>query len=278
MGTKRGKRLFSIVAVSAAFACGSASTSEPVRTAGAKPLLVVLDAGHGGDDLGAHSRQGYAEKDLALVLAKLVGKSLVSLAKRRGVNVVVRYTRDADVFVSLADRVELANGMDADLFVSLHGNHSPSSRVRGFEVYYASDRGTDAAAEALARKENGSAPVLASASPVDAMLADLRKSKHLQDSAAFAEAIYRVVAVRMRGQKKRGVRQGPFKVLSGTEMPSVLIEVGYLSHEEESAQLDDAAYRSRLADAIARGILEFALPRYRDDADPNSPTGRPPAR
>jgi len=226
-----------------------------------KVVAVMLDAGHGGDDLGAQSESGYVEKDLALVLAKAVGKAIVPFAARRGISLAVRYTRESDSFVSLVDRVDLANGADVDLFVSIHGNHSPSKKVSGFEAYFASDRGTDAAAEALARKENGASAMLAGASPVNAMLAELRMSKHLQDSSEFAETVYRGVAGAMKHQKGRGVRQGPFKVISGTEMPAVLLEVGYLSNEKESEQLDKGAYRSRLADAIARGILEYVATR-----------------
>lgn len=275
MEAKRGRLLFHIITGALVF-CLGAPAAEP--SAKKRTFLVVLDAGHGGEDFGAHSRRGYVEKDLALALVKAIGKALAPLAERRNVDLAVRYTRENDTFISLGDRVELANGMDADLFVSIHGNHSSSKKVRGFEAYFASDRGTDAAAEALARKENGNVATLASASPVDAMLAELRASKHLQDSSEFAETVYRVVSIRMKRQKGRGVRQGPFRVISGTEMPAVLLEVGYLSHDEESADLDDAAYRSRLADAIARGILEFALPRYRDDVDPNLPSGRTPPR
>lgn len=270
-----GRLLFHFSTLFCAFA--AAATPSP-SVAKKPPFLLVLDAGHGGDDFGAHSKRGYVEKDLALVMAKLVAKALSPLAERRGLNLVIRFTRETDTFVSLGDRVDLANGIDADLFVSLHGNHSPSKKARGFEAYFASDRGTDAAADALARKENGLPAVLAAVSPVDAMLAELRAAKHLQDSSELAETVYRSVVIRLGRKKGHGVRQGPFKVISGTEMPAVLLEVGYLSHAAESADLDDAAYRTRLADAIARGILEFALPRYRDDADPNFPSRRPPPR
>ncbi len=238
---------------------GDAPKQEPVSKK--KSVALMIDAGHGGDDLGAQSVRGYVEKDLALVLAKAVGKTITALARRRNVPLRVLYTRETDSFVSLIDRVNLANGADVDLFVSIHGNHSPSKKVSGFEAYFASERGTDAAADALARKENGAPAMLADASPVDAMLRELQMSKHLQDSSEFAETVYRGVAGLMKRQKGRGVRQGPFKVISGTEMPAVLLEVGYLSNAKESEQLDDSAYRSRLADAIARGILEYVATR-----------------
>jgi N-acetylmuramoyl-L-alanine amidase len=229
-------------------------TPAPVRIVERTgPPPIVIDPGHGGDDMGAGSDSGLVEKQVTLAIARRVA----DLLQRRGYP--VRLTRSGDEARALTDRTALANRLEARVFVSLHANASTAPSVRGAETYYMSlDRSaSDAAAAATARTENRVAESNGSArSPIDMILWDLAQSDVLNQSASLALSVQQQLNAVLDLQD-RGVKQAPFVVLTGATMPSVLVEVGFLSHPEESRLLATAAHQQRLAEAIARGIEDF---------------------
>lgn len=224
---------------------------EPYR------LKVVVDPGHGGKDDGAVGRFGIREKQVSLNLAKKVKREIERTAKTQGYPIEVLLTRSEDVFIPLKERASKANAWSADLFVSIHLNSSPVSKARGFEVYFLSPEASDPETERLALKESeGQLPT--QKSDVLNILSDVRTTFHTNESAQFAEEMFSSISKKVLSNG-RGVRQGPFTVLHGTNMPAILVEVGYVTHPQESYFLTKEAYLKRLANAISSGIIEFGL-------------------
>jgi N-acetylmuramoyl-L-alanine amidase len=222
------------------------------------PFLVVIDAGHGGDQDGAVSPAGLKEKDLTLQLAQRLGVRL----RKQGVKVVL--TRVGDQDVPIANRPMIANAIRADLFVSIHLNSMATAdgreRTRGVETYFMSADASDARASAVAERENADrladAPGVDPADPVAAILSDLADASSLQGGSRLAYAIHdRLVAA--LAAEDHGVKQAPFYVLAGAQMPAVLLELGFLSHPAESAKLADRAYQEKAVEAIAEGIAAY---------------------
>lgn len=226
-------------------------------------LKILLDPGHGGEDLGAIGFGGLREKDVALRLSRMVRQELQTLGRRTNLSMEVRLTREDDTFVPLRERPEIANNWDADLFVSLHLNSSPSPRVRGFEVYFLNPKSSDAEASRVAKAENAVERAPAKAD-VWSILSDVKTNVHIAESSHFAEAIYTSMSQELLANK-HGVRQAPFAVLSGTSMPALLIEVGYLTHAGETENLRRGLYLKRIASAISSGILRFAQGRKKPE-------------
>ena len=223
------------------------------------PLLVVVDPGHGGPfpHDGAHGPRGLVEKTLVLQVAR----RLKAVLEDAGATVLL--TRDDDTDVSLADRARQANENGADLFISIHCNSmaTPHDRAmtRGAETYFLSPDPTDAEAKLLAEMENGgpgALPVAKTGDAVSGLLADLALGQARNDSAALAQALHRNL-IRRTGLQSRGVRQAPFLVLSGTKMPSALVEIGFISHPQEARLLAKEKHQQRVAEALAAGIEEF---------------------
>lgn len=220
-------------------------------------LRIFIDAGHGGNDLGAPGLYGLLEKRLVLRIVHLVKQELTSFSRASEFPVVIKMSRDGDYFVPLEERVRLANEWGADVFLSIHGNSSPVGRVQGFEVYFLNPRATDVEAANLARIENEgeNGPVK---TEVQTILSDLKLNLHVKQSCDFAEKVYDEMSSRLR-PSKRGVRQAPFRVLVGTAMPAVLIEVGYLTNEAEGKKLKNGLYLKRMANAISSGVIGFLM-------------------
>ncbi len=220
---------------------------------------VVLDPGHGGRDPGAIGPGGTAEKDITLAIAKRVRDHL-----RRSSDLAVVLTRETDVFVPLEARVALANAREADLFVSIHLNAAPSRAAAGTETYFLSAVASDEGARASAERENKSLELEErppGAPPTDLALifADLARSASLRESEAFAAALQeRFVqeATSVRGES-RGVKQAPFFVLVGAQMPAVLTEVGFISNPKQEQALRTERVQEEIAAAIARSILAY---------------------
>ena len=220
-------------------------------------LKVMLDPGHGGKDDGAAGRHGIREKQVSLLLAKKIKREVESIAKKQGYPLEVQLTRENDTFIPLKERVRMANNWGADMFVSIHLNSSPVPKARGFEVYFLSPEASDPETERLALKESeGQLP--SEKSDVLSILSDVRTTFHTNESAQFAEDMFTSISKRVLSNG-RGVRQGPFTVLHGTNMPAILVEVGYVTHPQESFLLTKEAYLKRLASAISSGIIEFGL-------------------
>ena len=223
-------------------------------------LVVVLDPGHGGKfpHDGAHGRAGLVEKDVSLAVAQKT-KELLEAA---GATVVL--TRENDDDVSLADRARVANEAGADLFLSIHCNSMEKREdrkvTRGVETYFLSPDPTDAEAKMLAELENGgpgAVPLPKAVSAVEGILNDLALGQARTDSAALARLVQNHV-IRGTWATSRGVRQAPFLVLSGTRMPSVLVEIGFISHPQEGRLLGKEKYQLKVATALASAVRDFA--------------------
>lgn len=215
------------------------------------PRPIVIDPGHGGDDMGARSGSGQVEKDVTLAIARRLARVLEARGHR------VRLTRDGDQNRALTDRTALANRLDAVAFVSLHANASTAASVAGAETYYMSlDKASDDAAAATADIENRAGSASADRTPLDLILWDLAQAEVLNESAAFALAVQQSLNDQLAG-RDRGVRQAPFVVLTGATMPAILVEVGFLSNSSEADRLAQPEHQQRVAEAIAAGIENF---------------------
>lgn len=226
----------------------------------AAPLpLVVIDPGHGGTNRGALGpASGRCEKELTLLLARQAASELTRI--KRGVR--VRLTRRRDRYLTLTQRVELANRWGATLFVSLHLNASRSRSQSGFETYVLSPAASDREAARLAHAENGKAPTRPGAPQGDiaAILGDLQQRAAHPRSLRLAQALQRALASARPGAENRGVRQAPFDVLLGLRMPAALVEAGFIDHPLEGLELVKPAVQTRIAQAIAQGIATFLTP------------------
>jgi N-acetylmuramoyl-L-alanine amidase len=220
---------------------------------------IVIDPGHGGKDKGAQGRGGLYEKEVTLGIA-LELKKLVE--ERAGMKVVL--TRTGDYFVPLKDRTAIANhakdGMPADLFISVHTNAHKSPKVGGFESFYISDS-IDPDAEATAALENAVVDFEAGAgntlpTPLTPILWDLQFTEFVSESSEFAAFAQKELAERLN-TRNRGVRQGQFIVLAGVAMPSILVEVGFISNRVEEAKLKTSDFRNKCAGALAAAVSEF---------------------
>lgn len=222
------------------------------------PFLVVLDPGHGGEQKGAVSPGGVKEKDLVLLIAQRTGAAL----RKRGIKVVL--TRTGDLSVPLANRAAIANAIQADLFLSIHLNSMPTAVARehtsGIETYFLSADATDEHANAVAAREN--ADRIAgeeAADPNDTVafiLSDLADADSLSASSRAAYLLHEKL-VGVLGAEDRRVKQAPFYVLAGARMPAVLLELGFISHEEDSALLVTRAYQDRIAEAVAEAVQTY---------------------
>jgi len=219
------------------------------------PRPIVIDPGHGGDDIGAQSPDGLTEKELTLAIARRLARTLESRGH------AVRLTRDGDQSRALTDRTALANRLEAPVFVSLHANASIFSSVSGAETYYMSlDGASDEAAAATADLENRAGGSAEERSPLDLILWDLAQAEVLNESAELALAVQGRLNARL-GSRDRGVKQAPFVVLTGATMPAILVEVGFLSNTSEAQKLIQPDYQQQLAEAVAAGIEDFLRPR-----------------
>jgi len=252
-GVRAGRRLARLSWILGALACVSLWAGE--LEARERVKVVVIDAGHGGDDFGAVGVTGTLEKDVAIAFSRILGKRL----ERAGLRVV--YTRTEDVFVSLAERTAIANITRADLFLSIHANSSPDSEVRGPETYFISLEASEGDGADVVMTENQvfkrEGVTIDSSDVVGAILGDLIRMDLLRVSSEVAAAIQRGLAD-LPGPS-RGVRQGKFIVLSGVNMPAVLIELGFLTNPSDEQKLNQESYRQRLAEAIVRAVRELRI-------------------
>lgn len=225
----------------------------PARPVIGKIRRIVVDAGHGGHDPGASGAGGTKEKDVVLEIALKLARHL-----REDLGLDVVLTRSTDVFLELQERTAIANQVGADLFVSVHANASLNRGASGIETYYLNLAKTEKAAQ-LAAKENGTS--LEKVSLLQAVLFDLMANYKLNDSALLAEevqkSLHRKVGGQYAGVKNLGVKQGPFYVLVGATMPSILVETAFLSNEKEEQHLTDPRYQEKTAEGIAEGIRNY---------------------
>jgi len=214
---------------------------------------IVIDPGHGGKDPGAIGIGGIAEKDIVLNVAK---KLALKLKKEMSVEVVL--TRNDDSFVDLKDRTAIANAEQADLFISLHVNASPNADARGLETYYL-DNTTDEAANRLAAREN--AVARGSVTDIQFILSDMIQNFKLEDSITLANRLHASVVSqvgRRYGEvRDLGVKKALFYVLVGARMPSVLVELFFVTHKSEGRALAKDGYQDAIAEALFDGIRKY---------------------
>jgi N-acetylmuramoyl-L-alanine amidase len=214
---------------------------------------IVVDPGHGGHDPGAIGHSGLQEKDVVLA----IGLKLRELLRDElGLDVVM--TRSTDVFIPLEERTAIANKVNADLFLSVHANAAANKNASGIETYYLNLAKTEKAAQ-LAAKENGTS--LEKVSVLQAILFDLMANYKLNDSAHLADEVQKALHKKARAlypdSKNLGVKQGPFYVLVGATMPSILVETAFLTNTQEEARLKDPAYRDLTAEGILDGVRAY---------------------
>lgn len=210
---------------------------------------IVIDAGHGGHDPGTMDKNGVREKDLVLDIARRARK----LLEKDGYEVIM--TRDRDVFIPLEERTAIANSRSADLFVSIHINAARNPRPRGTETYYL-NLATSPDAEEVAAREN--AVTTRRIGELESILKKVINNDKIMESRELADRIqssmssglYRSVS----DDRNRGVKTAPFYVLLGARIPSVLVEVAFLTNRKDATLLGDATFRQRAAESIAQGI------------------------
>lgn len=217
--------------------------------------VIVVDAGHGGKDFGARSRSGLHEKDINLKISKRL-KTI--LETRYNYRVVM--TRRNDTFIPLEDRGKIANGNNADLFVSVHANAAKRRSAHGIETYYLG-AGKSQQAQETAARENGDLVYSVKDDQVQQILASLISTTKMNDSAFLAGQVQKNLFGSLKKKyvkiKDLGVKEGPFFVLHDTNMPSILVEVGFLTNKQEEKRLRSQTYLGLVADSIAKGIHAF---------------------
>jgi N-acetylmuramoyl-L-alanine amidase len=214
--------------------------------------VIVIDPGHGGLDSGTNGVNGLMEKDL--VLAE--GLRLAQLLKADGYS--VHMTRDSDVFIPLRERVAIGRRYRADLMISLHADSNPDPDVNGLSIYTLNDGRSDREAAALARRENQSDVIagvdLASNNPVAPILIDLAQRDTINKSSRFAETALSHLSEATDILARSPHRAASLAVLVAPDVPAVLIELGYLSNNSDAGQMNTAAWRAKVAAAIARAV------------------------
>ncbi len=233
------------------------STSKKIRNI-VKNKIIVLDAGHGGKDAGAVGPHKRYEK----VVVYNISRYLETLLKHRGYKVYL--TRNSDKFIKLKNRTLLANKRKADVFVSIHANSVPKSKwheAHGVETFFLSPARSERA-KRVAAKENSMDVRKMNYSSKNVLLSILNQSK-ITASNKLAIDIHKNMLYEARQIYKDvddgGVREGPFWVLVGAQMPSVLVEVGYISHPTEGRRLYNKKYQKKIALGIANGIDSYFL-------------------
>ena len=221
---------------------------------------IVIDPGHGGLESGAKGKFGALEKDITLDISLRL-KNIIE--QKLAYNVVL--TRDKDVDVSLENRAAEANNYKAYLFISIHANSSYRKEARGSETFFLSLNATDEEARRLAYLENNSAEFEDriggdNEDDIKMILWDMAQATYLKQSSQLAESIQKELNL-LLGTINRGIKQAPFKVLTGVACPAVLVEVAFISNPEEERKLLTEEFQNNVAQAIYRGLVNF-LRRY----------------
>ena len=241
----------------------TAVKKEPVKKQNSSGLLpftkdkkvVMLDAGHGGQDPGAISKNGHYEKDLTLKMAKETKK----LLEAAGYKVVL--TRDRDIFITLRGRVKKAHEAKADLFISIHADSARNTSARGLSIYTISEKASDKEAAALADRENKSDILLGMdlddyQQEVSSVLIDLAKQDTMKESRRYADLVVKEMQKTVQ-LLPNAHRFAGFAVLKSPNIPSVLLEMGYMSNRREEREMQKASYRKNLGKALVRAVDNY---------------------
>jgi len=222
------------------------------RQLGLRVSRIVIDPGHGGHDPGALG-PGISEAAITLDIARRLEKLL---AKEPGIDVVL--TRRTDVFVPLQERTAIANRAGADLFVSIHTNANRDKTVRGVETYLLNFASSPDAAAVAARENSSSALTMNNLNDLVKRIALTNKVDESRDLAAcIQESMVKRLKTTSGSPRDLGVKQAPFVVLVGASMPSVLVEVSFLTNRQEGRLLATGAYRQRIAEALFDGLRRY---------------------
>ena len=232
-----------------------ASNSTEKSTVFKKQKIVVLDPGHGGQDPGAISKSGRYEKDLVLMMAK----ETKELLEKAGYKVVL--TRSKDIFIPLRGRIKKAHEANGDLFISIHADSSKNASAKGLSIYTISEKASDKEAAALAEREN-KADILYGMDlaeyqqEVSDILIDLAKTDTMNKSSQYADSVVDEMKKKIH-LRPNAHRFAGFVVLKSPNIPSVLLEMGYLSNREEEKQMWQKSYRNKLSQALVSAVNQF---------------------
>ncbi len=229
----------------------------PAMTLDEKPIIVAIDAGHGGQDPGARGRTGIYEKDVAMAMARRLARMVNAEPGMRAV-----LTRDGDYYLGLRERVEIARKHEADLFVSVHANAFRDPKLRGSAVYVLSNRGASSEhARWLAQRENaadlvGGIELSGKDGDLASVLIDLSQSATMEASFDVGSRILKALGQVNRLQKS-DVQQAGFMVLKAPDIPSVLVETAFITNADEERMLKDAKQQERFAQSMLAGIKGY---------------------
>jgi N-acetylmuramoyl-L-alanine amidase len=237
------------------------SSKNPVKTVTDRLIIIALDPGHGGEDPGAIGPAGTKEKDIVLSVA-LKLRERINATTLKGSPMRAFLTRDGDFFVPLSVRVQKAQRVQADLFISIHADAFTTPTARGASVFALSEKGaSSAAARYMAQKENsadavGGISVQTKDAQVQRALLDMSTTAQINDSLKLGNTVLGEIGSFAKLHKPR-VEQAGFAVLKAPDIPSVLIETAFISNPEEEQNLRSEAYQDQLADSIMRGLMRY---------------------
>ena len=217
---------------------------------------IVIDPGHGGKDFGAPGHiKGVHEKDITLQISRRLAKKI---EKELGCEVIL--TRNSDRYLTLEERTAIANTKNADLFISIHTNAAKNSNAHGIETYFL-NLATDDDAILVAARENATSTK--NISDLQSILNDLMYNAKVNESSRMAGHVQESLIIRMRGSypdiRDKGVKQAPFYVLLGAQMPSILVETSFISNPKECKRLTDGRYQDYLCEGIFKGIRKYII-------------------
>ncbi len=242
-------------AIPAPASAGQAPDTRPMLTPQGPSTglrTVVLDPGHGGEELGTQGTKGGLEKDITLSVAKRLRTLIES---RLGLKVYL--TREDDRTMSLDDRAAFANSHQADVFLSIHANSAVRPALKGAEVYYLTVERADAEARKRADDDATVLPALGGGSrAINLILWETAQARYLEQSAALAGFVERALSARVE-MSPRALQQAPFRVLVGANMPAALVEIGYLSNVDQETQLGSTEYQDLVAQALMDALVKF---------------------
>lgn len=232
----------------------SDGTRTLIRTLGLKIGKIVIDPGHGGHDTGTIGPSGLREKDLVLDIARKLRKLI---EEEIGGEVVL--TREEDTFIPLENRTEIANQHQADLFISIHANSSRNKKVRGVETFFL-NFATSADVEEVAARENATSQK--TIFELQDLIQKIALKEKVEESKEFAQIVQKAMSgTLLKSQpqaRDRGVKQAPFIVLIGANMPSILSEVSFVSNPADEKLLRSTSYRQKIAEALLAGINHYS--------------------
>jgi N-acetylmuramoyl-L-alanine amidase len=227
------------------------ATHEDMQLRARVPKMrIVVDAGHGGWDLGTVGKRGLLEKDLVLEIAQRLGKLLDS---RLGAEVIL--TRNDDNYIPLDERAGIANQSQADLFISVHANYSDLPSARGVETYYTNLFSAPSAKDLEPRNDSNKNPSAAVLTPTE-LHDKIEQSRRL--AASVQRSLYGVLSGQNPGLRDRGVKAASYVVLTETAMPGILAEVSFVSSPADEQKLRSDGYREQIAEALYKGIARYA--------------------